>query len=96
MRREWIEMCAVIMYAHSYRGLPPCGGSGLKFFNKAICTSGAKSPSMRREWIEIDQGRMAIHRIGESPSMRREWIEISCSFWRASRAAVSLHAEGVD
>ena len=35
-----------------------------------------KSPSMRREWIEMaDSIKRAESR--ESPSMRREWIEMS-------------------
>ena len=33
--------------------LPPCGGSGLKWFQAAIASGFAASPSMRREWIEI-------------------------------------------
>ena len=36
-----------------------------------------KSPSMRREWIEISLDPPSIPHIGVSPSMRREWIEIS-------------------
>ena len=34
-----------------------------------------RSPSMRREWIEIDSPGWRVSRY-RSPSMRREWIEI--------------------
>ena len=53
------------------------------------------SPSMRREWIEIDW-RMVLPEETGSPSMRREWIEMQVvkSSWLSR--IVSLHAEGVD
>ena len=35
------------------RGLPPCGGSGLKYIFHAGKYVALESPSMRREWIEI-------------------------------------------
>ena len=39
------------------------------------CVTDTTSPSMRREWIEIDKGTStAVHLL--SPSMRREWIEM--------------------
>ena len=53
------------------------------------------SPSVWREWIEIDQGRMAIHRIG-SPSVWREWIEMVCLPHMRHYKTVSLRVEGVD
>ena len=54
------------------------------------------SPSMRREWIEI-QILMRILLANWSPSMRREWIEISQSqLAEKAEINVSLHAEGVD
>ena len=34
-----------------------------------------RSPSMRREWIEISISRSDLP-LKRSPSMRREWIEI--------------------
>ena len=34
-------------------GLPPHGGSGLKLYDFAIETDYNRSPSTRREWIEI-------------------------------------------
>ena len=54
-----------------------------------------QSPSMRREWIEIDW-RMVLPEETGSPSMRREWIEMQVvkSSWLSR--IVSLHAEGVD
>ena len=35
-----------------------------------------KSPSMRREWIEMLHGNQSLTHSRRSPSMRREWIEI--------------------
>ena len=35
-----------------------------------------RSPSMRREWIEMDVLMLVKPSIRMSPSMRREWIEI--------------------
>ena len=36
-------------------GLPPCGGSGLKSYGiMEMCRTGLVSPSMRREWIEME------------------------------------------
>ena len=34
--------------------LPPCGGSGLKYKPMHQYSNRGKSPSMRREWIEIN------------------------------------------
>ena len=53
------------------------------------------SPSMRREWIEIEKCARAYEK-AESPSMRREWIEITTKLLAKEKSAVSLHAEGVD
>ena len=54
-----------------------------------------KSPSMRREWIEIVR---SVHStdLALSPSMRREWIEMILKKNGEEREIVSLHAEGVD
>ena len=41
----------------------------------AYVTSG-KSPSMRREWIEMSTHYLMMCRHAGSPSMRREWIEM--------------------
>ena len=53
------------------------------------------SPSMRREWIEIQFCRKIV-KYYQSPSMRREWIEIQHQLVNYNENAVSLHAEGVD
>ena len=39
---------------HRVRRLPPCGGSGLKLYSPLVCFCRYTSPSMRREWIEIN------------------------------------------
>ena len=54
-----------------------------------------RSPSMRREWIEI-QFSFFVSSNSMSPSMRREWIEMSSRLYTALSYLVSLHAEGVD
>ena len=53
MRREWIEMDPERYILCWLAGLPPCGGSGLKWFciHRGCGRNG--SPSMRREWIEM-------------------------------------------
>ena len=54
MRREWIEMQKLADFYGVTTGLPPCGGSGLKFVVYSPVTQLQQlSPSMRREWIEI-------------------------------------------
>ena len=53
MRREWIEMNDFKTYSIDELRLPPCGGSGLKYENEKRVAFGLRSPSMRREWIEI-------------------------------------------
>ena len=53
------------------------------------------SPSMRREWIEIQVAQISIL-CPKSPSMRREWIEIDTMRLSLYPQRVSLHAEGVD
>ena len=84
MRREWIEISYSAESCSSASGLPPCGGSGLKFPTVYhIAHVLLWSPSMRREWIEMlyDQTVGQLHM---SPSMRREWIEIAWR-WTAAR-----------
>ena len=98
MRREWIEMMLSIGDTAPVSCLPPCGGSGLKYYYAQIITvwsslppcggSGlkcvsivnssfsTKSPSMRREWIEMRRNLGKNASWNASPSMRREWIEI--------------------
>ena len=75
--------------------LPPCGGSGLKLLAGAIAASLSASPSMRREWIEMQTVQTPQNPAG-SPSMRREWIEILSEQYKKTSYPVSLHAEGVD
>ena len=53
MRREWIEIKKQISFSVKFSGLPPCGGSGLKYLLKYPHNTIVMSPSMRREWIEI-------------------------------------------
>ena len=68
----------------------------MKWFFRFPYGDRSKSPSMRREWIEIYIWKYVEIFVFGSPSMRREWIEIpdqrKCYSW----AVVSLHAEGVD
>ncbi len=54
-----------------------------------------KSPSMRREWIEMSSSFPMVFAFS-SPSMRREWIEIGDLGRLQFAFFVSLHAEGVD
>ena len=76
--------------------LPPCGGSGLKCSNHGDILSDLESPSMRREWIEMQRHLKSRFADSTSPSMRREWIEIFRSDISTLNFVVSLHAEGVD
>ena len=63
------------LHEHEY-GLPPCGGSGLKFCWITKALDRAESPSMRREWIEMQDIFPPVPSALSSPSMRREWIEM--------------------
>ena len=54
MRREWIEMFQGHELDKEHLGLPPCGGSGLKYVDHLHGWFMALSPSMRREWIEMN------------------------------------------
>ena len=47
----------------------------MKYLHGGPFWSVRRSPSMRREWIEIME-TVYLCLDGESPSMRREWIEI--------------------
>ena len=58
-------------------------------------TNESKSPSMRREWIEM-YVFLSVGLLRRSPSMRREWIEILLLLVQRNMRYVSLHAEGVD
>ena len=96
MRREWIEIMPSPVARTLRTSLPPCGGSGLKWSHCRICLQLSRSPSMRREWIEMACKTYDLHRSVRSPSMRREWIEIRETLFFEKLLAVSLHAEGVD
>ena len=52
-RREWIEIRVLMNWINFSPGLPPHGGSGLKYPTWWTILQGYKSPSTRREWIEI-------------------------------------------
>ena len=54
MRREWIEILLPAFLVHNPIRLPPCGGSGLKSVRHRNGYSDGPSPSMRREWIEME------------------------------------------
>ena len=47
------------------------------FYLAAVFLCPVTSPSMRREWIEIDGLPFCALTSIPSPSMRREWIEIN-------------------
>ena len=82
-------------YGYDSYGLPPHGGSGLKYRRDDFCVRVLKSPSTRREWIEILL--LFLRSVCyKSPSTRREWIEISLSVIGSKITCVSLHTEGVD
>ena len=54
-----------------------------------------KSPSVWREWIEIQQLYL-LHQYTRSPSVWREWIEMATENVRRDMDIVSLRVEGVD
>ena len=56
----------------------------------------SKSPSARREWIEILASDYNRHRSASSPSARRERIEIHIQVLHYTFGFVSLCEEGVD
>ena len=78
-----------------YVGLPPCGGSGLKWIKAAKNRLHDMSPSVWREWIEMEN-TITMSPSDSSPSVWREWIEIEKLRERCKRYAVSLRVEGVD
>jgi len=55
-----------------------------------------RSPSTRREWIEMLSSDKIRLYVNQSPSTRREWIEIVRNAAGAGYIIVSLHTEGVD
>ena len=94
--REWIEIAIKKRYGRLYAGLPPCGGSGLKY--KAhrkqghhtgglppCGGSGLKFPTVY--WEDT---------VAQSPSVWREWIEMTALPTVRRKRLVSLRVEGVD
>ena len=63
IRREWIEILDCYWVCEVYSGLPPYGGSGLKYFVNKIMAKRNRSPSIRREWIEIPLQKMQKYAI---------------------------------
>ena len=55
-----------------------------------------RSPSVKREWIEIVSVGAAELSLQASPSVKREWIEMGCYIVLAEWKQVSLCKEGVD
>ena len=76
--------------------LPPRGGSGLKLRGRFRGGCGRRSPSARREWIEMYLPYEYYYSTTVSPSARREWIEIDADIVTIKLALVSLREEGVD
>ena len=97
MRREWIEIQIGSICISIAKGLPPCGGSGLKFRMLSGLVHPDQSPSMRREWIEmVFPPRISIA-AAMSPSMRREWIEMT--LWRQldlTKSSPSMRREWIE
>ena len=97
MRREWIEiksLCCLMMLS---KGLPPCGGSGLKCITASVFQSVTKGlPPCGGSGLKF-LCLVQFVKYSRSPSMRREWIEIRFPYGDQPKAIkVSLHAEGVD
>ena len=49
----------------------------MKFTRERIMPISIRSPSIRREWIEMYTKNINRQSNRQSPSIRREWIEIS-------------------
>ena len=76
--------------------LPPYGGSGLKYLTLCNWHNCAASPSIRREWIEInDLEQIVFPHV--SPSIRREWIEMfPLSAVRSAAQSPSIRREWIE
>ena len=74
MRREWIEILFLVLVSTLRISLPPCGGSGLKYFPSNIRRHLIPSPSMRREWIEISLRIFRIRMTG-NVSLHAEGVD---------------------
>ena len=95
MRREWIEIFSELSRNASATSLPPCGGSGLKCYNRQFSPTPLPSPSMRREWIEINS-RIVKPRLSRLPPCGGSGLKCGMRNPLNSWDKVSLHAEGVD
>ena len=73
MRREWIEISGKAKKLYSPLSLPPCGGSGLKYPKRSRNDATGRSPSMRREWIEM--GSRSRLRTGDRVSLHAEGVD---------------------
>ena len=67
----------------------------MKLYIGDIACSGSWSPSVWREWIEMNLSWMPSATL-TSPSVWREWIEMVGVETYACFLAVSLRVEGVD
>ena len=77
MRREWIEMFRKIRFFSQFLRLPPCGGSGLKYFRIDRAQPPRGLPPCGGSGLKSTGRVQRAVVAGESPSMRREWIEIA-------------------
>ena len=87
--------CGVLQSQFQRHSLPPCGGSGLKWISGTGLFCTIRSPSVWREWIEI-QDAVGTGGRAVSPSVWREWIEMTAATGQAGMCPVSLRVEGVD
>ena len=74
MRREWIEISGKAKKLYSPLSLPPCGGSGLKYPKRSRNDATGRSPSMRREWIEMRCTKVKIEQ-GHKVSLHAEGVD---------------------
>ena len=95
MRREWIEISLDPPSIPHIGGLPPCGGSGLKFRFASSSSVFSCLPPCGGSGLKF-LTLTGSHIAALSPSMRREWIEMVTSCTGLGLTQVSLHAEGVD
>ena len=65
------------------------------FFLILPTITSARSPSVRRAWIEIVVDGRNMFDV-TSPSVRRAWIEIQHTLGKAADIQVALREEGVD
>ena len=70
----------------------------MKYLHGGPFWSVRRSPSMRREWIEILSCVASWIKKSGSPSMRREWIEMFCTGFVevADKASPSMRREWIE